>query len=168
MQREYQKGEGPTRLHLATTVKDNIYKYLLICILIFTNILTARGEPRRIYRMQQGTLPPRMRKRMRYSVTSLLLSLIVILNILSLNWKRGMRSKINLPQFRRQQRLAAPPGLSQIHVSRQNPAKSTGSWQKWLPSCFPLFIIIIFHPPAKEIPSPSIRNQTEKAENRHV
>lgn len=48
--------------------------------------------------MQQGTLPPRLRKRLRYSVPSLLLSLIVrsvICRVLSpLSWKMRTGSRI--------------------------------------------------------------------------
>jgi len=60
--------------------------------------------------MLWGTLLTEMRKRVRYSVPSLLLSLVVRSVIFkmhsSLSWKMGMRSRINPPQFRTKQFMA--------------------------------------------------------------
>jgi len=67
------KAKAQLELNPTTTVDvKNIY--------VFTDILTTKGGPRRIsilYWMQQGMLPPRMRKRLRYSMPSIHLSLTV-------------------------------------------------------------------------------------------
>ena len=67
-------------------------------------MLTIEREPRRIpilYWIQRGTLPPEMRKRLRYLMPSLPQSLIVrpvILRVLSpLSWKTGTESRIYPP-----------------------------------------------------------------------
>jgi len=78
----------------------------MIKTLFFTNILIARGRPRRIsllYSLRWGTSPPRRRKRLKFSMPSSLLSLTVrpaILGVLSpLSWKPGPGSRINAPRF---------------------------------------------------------------------
>jgi len=69
--------------------------------------MKTKGRPRRIsirYWMWWGTLPPTMRKMLRYSMPFLLLSFIVrtvILRVLSpLSWQMEMGSIINPSQFR--------------------------------------------------------------------
>ena len=86
-------------LSLAAIVRDDENN-------VFTNILVARGGPRRIsllYSTRWGTSPPRRRKRLKFSTPSSLPSLAVrpaILRVLSpLSWKTGPGSRINAPQF---------------------------------------------------------------------
>jgi len=97
------KAEAQLELNLTAVVRDNkkcFYKYI-------NNRKRAKENLHPLLDVWGGTLPARMRKRLRYLMPSLPRSLIVrpvIRRVFSpLSWKTGTERRINLAKSRRKQ-----------------------------------------------------------------
>lgn len=125
-----------------TEAKNNLYSHIYILyihvdtvltenISFFPNTWTVRGGLRRtsiLYWMQQG--PWRIKKRLRFSMPSLLISLKVrpvIFRLLYLQtWKSEMGSRIKPPWFRWKQLETVTSPWGQMGTTQER----WGSWQR--------------------------------------